>query len=78
MMPQPLPALYQTEVAYHAIMSAAHFREPRIPEPTHDESMHCAAIVSNLDGGRIKAIAGSPCRAEISSIILGDAETFCV
>lgn len=33
--PQPLPALYQTEVAYHAIMSAAHPREPRIFQPTH-------------------------------------------
>jgi hypothetical protein len=36
MMPQTLPALYKTEVAYHAIMSAAHPREPRIPKPTHD------------------------------------------
>jgi hypothetical protein len=34
-MPQPLPALYQTEVAYHAIMAAAHASQTRIPEPNH-------------------------------------------
>jgi hypothetical protein len=54
MVPQPLPALHQTEVAYHTIMSAAHPREPHIPEPTHDASMHWHANVSNLDVGRIK------------------------
>jgi hypothetical protein len=57
MMPQPLPALHQTEVAYHAIMSAAHLREPRIPEPTHDTSMHWHARVSNLDAPRINALS---------------------
>jgi hypothetical protein len=40
--------------------------------------MHCAAIVSNLDGGRIKAVACSRCRAEISPVILSDATTFIV
>src|SRR5262249_15996541 len=35
MMPQPLPALYQTEAAYHAIMAAAHASKTGIPEPTH-------------------------------------------
>ena len=54
MVPQPLPALHQTEVAYHAIMSAAHPCEPHILEPTHDASMHWHVIVSNLDVGRIK------------------------
>ena len=56
MVPQPLPALHQTEIAYHAVMTAAHFGEPRILEPTHVVSMHWQVIQSNLDGGRIDAI----------------------
>lgn len=78
MVPQPLPALHQTEVAYHAVVAAAHAREPRILEPTHGGSMHWLAIVSNLDVGRIKVIASSHLPEEIRRIILDGANTFCV
>jgi hypothetical protein len=78
MVPQPLPALLQTEVAYHAIMSAAHPREPRISEPTHGASMHWRMTVSNLDASRIEDDHKNARSDEIRRIGSRGAETFCV
>jgi hypothetical protein len=41
-------------------------------------SMHWRAIQSNLDGGRIKPVAGLHRREEISPTIRIGAGTFCV
>jgi hypothetical protein len=65
MVAQPLAALHQTEVTYHAVMSAAHFCEPRVLEPTHGVSMHCAAIPSNLDEEGIGARLAANVRATV-------------
>jgi hypothetical protein len=54
-MPKAFAALHETEVAYQAVMPAAHSGYPAILE--HRMSMHCATIPSILD--RFESMAAS-------------------
>ena len=67
MVPQPLAALHEAEVAYQAVASAAHAGEPAVLPSQHFASMHCPAIPSILDTNRFRFVHVGTNRGRIFS-----------